>query len=83
MYIKGMSTLFVLSVVKKTGNKSNKSSVCRYDVTDPVTGQGSAGIAGLGTMCTADSTSIVEDQLDFIAMTVAAHELGHRYANTR
>lgn len=38
------------------------------------------GLASVSTMCTSSSQSIVEDGFDFIMITVASHELGHRYA---
>lgn len=39
------------------------------------------GLAYVGTVCTPSSQSIVEDHFGFIMITVAAHELGHRYVN--
>ena len=34
----------------------------------------------MSVLCKPNSASIVEDDFDFVILTVAAHELGHRYS---
>lgn len=49
----------------------------RYDLKS----QGSSsnkGLAWVAVLCESQSVSIVEDDFDFVILTVAAHELGHR-----
>lgn len=49
----------------------------RYDLKS----QGSSstkGLAWVGVVCESQSVSIVEDDFNFVILTVAAHELGHR-----
>lgn len=36
------------------------------------------GLAFTGAICSVQSQSIVQDAFNFIIITVAAHELGHR-----
>lgn len=49
----------------------------RYDLKS--TGSSSTkGLAWVGVVCESQSVSIVEDDFNFVILTVAAHELGHR-----
>ncbi|WAR10432.1 MIG17-like protein [Mya arenaria] len=48
-----------------------------YDITSGSSGSDNAGVAGLGTICSSESTSLVEWRFDFITMATAAHELAH------
>lgn len=53
----------------------------RYDFTSSGSSS-NAGLAWVGAVCTTQSVSIVEDHFNFVIMTVAAHELGHRFIKT-
>lgn len=48
-----------------------------YDIASTGTNSDSSGISFTGSLCSSQSTSVVEDKFNFIAMTTAAHELGH------
>ncbi|XP_061165074.1 A disintegrin and metalloproteinase with thrombospondin motifs 16-like [Saccostrea echinata] len=48
----------------------------RYDFTSGGSND-IAGLAFVSKVCTSQSVSIVEDNFDFVILTVAAHELGH------
>jgi hypothetical protein len=49
----------------------------RYDFTNGGS-SATSGLAWVAEVCKSQSVSIVEDHFNFIALTVAAHELGHR-----
>jgi hypothetical protein len=36
------------------------------------------GYAYLGSMCSDQSVSVIEEDFNFISQTIAGHELGHR-----
>ncbi|XP_061165279.1 A disintegrin and metalloproteinase with thrombospondin motifs 14-like [Saccostrea echinata] len=48
----------------------------RYDFTSTGSSD-TTGLAWLGTLCTDQAVSVVEDHFNFNVITVAAHELGH------
>ncbi|XP_078322854.1 A disintegrin and metalloproteinase with thrombospondin motifs 6-like [Crassostrea virginica] len=48
----------------------------RYDLTSDGSSS-NKGLAYLSVLCKPNSASIVEDDFDFVILTVAAHELGH------
>jgi len=58
---------------------------CSYDLysTDGGTvDKRTAGYARVGSVCTIDSVSVVEDHGGFQSINAATHELGHGYGNS-